>query len=226
MLTKTRKFAIAAAATLMMALPASAATLDVTMQGKNAFVDAAGKNGWYQTTTVSLDGHKVTAATGVFRLTATDAGGAARNFLAFCLEPLEALRMKQYTVGSSLGATAIGRLSALAANAFSLVRDARSAAAFQLAAWEIATETRGKLALDKGDFKVVDALLPTRNLAQGWLDLIGSGAWGSNREAVILKAGGTQDLVTDIAPVPVPAAGLLLIGGLGGLAALRRRKSA
>jgi hypothetical protein len=29
-----------------------------------------------------------------------------------------------------------------------------------------------------------------------------------------------------VAPVPVPAAGLLLAGALGGLAALRRRKAA
>lgn len=35
-----------------------------------------------------------------------------------------------------------------------------------------------------------------------------------------------DDIVADTAPIPVPAAGFLLIGALGGLAALRRRRRA
>ena len=46
------------------------------------------------------------------------------------------------------------------------------------------------------------------------------------------SAGGTNDSLgglidnVSVSPVPVPAAGLMLLGGLGGLAALRRRKRA
>lgn len=72
--------------------------------------------------------------------------------------------------------------------------------------------------------------------------------WGSNRTALDMAfmmisstsyfalfgdgGGGNDDdlddmvIRIDVAPIPLPAGGLLLIGALGGLAALRRRKSA
>lgn len=68
-------------------------------------------------------------------------------------------------------------------------------------------------------------------LAQGWLDQLdgdaGNGEWtrlAGNRVS-FLTAGGSQNLVTYTAPVPVPAAGGLLVGAIAGLAALRRRRT-
>lgn len=62
---------------------------------------------------------------------------------------------------------------------------------------------------------------------QGVLLFLDDGAGGAtdNHDDLIVQlriVGGTGSL----APVPLPAGGLLLIGALGGLAALRRRKSA
>lgn len=61
-----------------------------------------------------------------------------------------------------------------------------------------------------------------------WHTIDHTGGWrsgnhtGLNYSTSWLK----EILVADVAPVPVPATGLLLLGGLGGLAALRRRKRA
>ena len=101
---------------------------------------------------------------------------------------------------------------------------ATSAAAFQLAAWEIANEGSGTLDLSRGAFRVTSATSAARNLAQTWLNGITSGQWTSSGAVTILSAPGTQDLLTDIAPVPVPAAAVLLLGGLAGLGAIGRRR--
>lgn len=207
--------------------PASAATVNVIKQGTNAFVDASGGNGWYQSTSYTLNGTGRSAAAGMFRLTATSTTGAVQDFLAFCLEPLETLTLpKDHTVGTTLGSPVLDRLGALMSNAFSLVTGSQSAAAFQMAAWEIANESNGSLDLAKGGFRITSAARGTQSLAQSWLDLIGSGQWTSGGNVTILSASGTQDLLTNIAPVPVPAAGVMLLGGLAGLGALRRRRKA
>jgi hypothetical protein len=228
MFKNVRLTVIAAIAATLVALPASAATLDITKQGSNAFKDKNGMNAWYESTTYSLGGKKVSASAGLFRLNAKDAKGVVKSFVAFCLEPLEILRLpKTYAIGTPLSQTVVGRLGALVSNALHLVKDSRSAAAFQLAAWEIANEgAKTKLSLSGGAFKVLTANKKTVTLAQNWLDGIGSGKWAPNPRVTIISAQDTQDLVTDLAPVPVPAAGLMMMGALGGLAALRRRRRA
>ena len=216
--------ALGAAAALS---PASAATINVTKQGTNAFVDASGGNGWYQWTSYTLNGTGRSAAAGMFRLTGTSTNGAVQDFLAFCLEPLETLTLpKDHSVGTTLGTSVLDRLGALMSNAFTLVTGSQSAAAFQMAAWEIANESNGSLDLANGGFKITSAAQGTQSLAQNWLDLIGSGQWSGSGNVTILSASGTQDLLTNIAPVPVPAAGVMLLGGLAGLGALRRRRKA
>ena len=226
---KTFKILVAALAlgTVTALSPASAATINVTKQGTNAFVDASGGNGWYQSTSYTLNGTGRSAAAGMFRLTGTSTNGAVQDFLAFCLEPLETLTLpKDHTVGTTLGSSVLDRLGALMSNAFTLVTGSQSAAAFQMAAWEIANESNGSLDLANGGFRITAAAQGTQSLAQSWLDLIGSGQWTSTGNVTILSASGTQDLLTNIAPVPVPAAGVMLLGGLAGLGALRRRRKA
>lgn len=229
MMTITRTFVLSTIASLAMAGASLGATVTVSQQNSsNVFKDASGQNGWYQTSSYSLNGVARTALAGLFRMTETTAGGAVTNFVGVCLEPLETLRLpKLYDESTPLGASVVGQLGALLKNALALVTDAKSAAAFQLAAWEISNESNGALNLGAGAFTVTAAGQGTQALAQSWLDLITNGTWKKNNQVMILQAPGTQDLLTDLpAEVPVPAAGILLVGALGGLAAVRRRRSA
>ena len=59
------------------------------------------------------------------------------------------------------------------------------------------------------------------------ISLVETGDWQQVYEFTVSNGDLYQwQFRSDVAPVPVPAAGLLLLGGLGALGALRRRKSA
>ncbi len=175
-----------------------------------------------------------------------DAGnvlGLGTNFIAFCLDITGTIVSGKDYVINNVNPFQPGReLSALqrqnvedlfdAAYGGVDVTDSTDAAAFQLALWEAAYETdAGPLSLASGTRigsgidiggRTNGAAITAR--AQEFLDAIGTWGGSDNYFVNFLDASedARQDLVT-AAPIPVPAAGLLLVTGLGALGAMRRR---
>ena len=79
------------------------------------------------------------------------------SFVAFCVEIAQNLapwgKEVSYTDGSSVYGKFTDSLTSLANKYYSFVDDAVSSAAFQIAIWEIVTETKKGLSLDKGIFQ-------------------------------------------------------------------------
>ncbi|MEY1554663.1 VPLPA-CTERM sorting domain-containing protein [Yoonia sp. R2331] len=217
------------------ASPALAAPIDVNKQTGSVF----GAEQWKVVTSFYAEGTPPRTGSfyaGAFQLTADALG----DFMAFCLQPLENLDLsKDYTEGTSLVDPALGDLNNLAANAFFNVSDAITAAAFQMAVWELAHDA-GDYDIDDGDFRITSLATGSQSKAaadqaQTWLDLVKSDStWANNAQGknfLIISANGTQDLITNIdnssvvGEVPVPASGLFLLAGLAGAGAVARRKA-
>lgn len=229
---KTALFALGLMATVGAAMPAAAATLNISAQASNGWVfnDANGQNAWYIGASYTVNGQsRNNIAAGVFRLKATNPlDGTVRDFMAFCMSPLAWLRLPlDYTTGNNLGRTALTRLSALANGAWDQITNSRTAGAFQLAVWEIVSEAGG-LDLATGNFVLTrTSSTSAKDLAQGWLDQVETGGFRPNPYTInTFKANNTQDLMTnDPSPVPLPA-GLGLLGlGLAALAAAKAKRA-
>jgi hypothetical protein len=231
------KFLTAAALTLSLASAGAAATIDIDPQNSGSvFKDRKGKNDWHITVGRSVGTGKDvrwgSVEAGLFRLTEDVPNGIDRDFVAFCLSPGVWLNLDvDYTRGTMLSPGIIANLGLLASQVFGDVDSDITAGAFQLAVWELATDDDFSLSRRGGNFRAwanhdkdaAEALV----LAQGWLDAIRDGVWmntGETRLSFFKAQGKSQDLLA-IAPVPLPAAGLLLIGAFGGLALLRKRKA-
>lgn len=222
-------FALASA---VAATPLTAATVDVSAQHSSVFGDASGADKWYVGVSYTNGTEKrENVGAGVFRLNAAFEGAEKSAFLAFCLSPFEWLRLPlQYTVGTDLNAMVVGRLATLVNVAWAKIADRDTAAAFQLAVWEIVSESGdNSLSIADGLFRVTAINSNTAGkYAQSWLDDVQSGNFKAALDQItIFSADKTQDLLTGglpPAPVPLPGAiGLLLMAllALGGAAKAR-----
>ena len=92
--------------------------------------------------------------------------------------------------------------------------------AVQIALWEILYDHDYNLGT--GVFQTTGG---STSIAQGLLDFAKNNDLARTMKVTYLEAenGARQNLVT-ISPVPLPAAGFLLLGGLGGLTLLRKRR--
>lgn len=232
---KQSVFALACVASVYASGGVDAATLNVSAQNpQNVFADVSGNNAWYIRTSYTVGGQgRSNIATGAFRLKGVDpTDGSVDNFLAFCMSPLAWLRLPlSYTAANTaLSTTQFDRLSALANGAWSLITNAKSAGAFQIAVWEIVSES-STLNLSRGNFKLTGSSSnAAKQLAQTWLGQVQNGKFQSHPIGITtLEGSNTQHLLTKDLPlpasVPLPA-GLGLLGfalaGLFGLGRARR----
>lgn len=175
-----------------------------------------------------------------------DGDGAAEHFTGWCLDILTTIKNGKDYVATSvpfnlagdanardlsdLQVTNIGKLFNTAYGSLARTDHAQSAA-FQLALWEIVYETGDTFGLGTGTFtgtSGVANVISTADMFLAKLHQSAPKAWnllflqsqdGSDEDSLH----DSQNLVT-VTPVPLPAAGLLMLGALGGLGLMRRRK--
>lgn len=222
------------------ATASSAATIQLETQGPSVF----GSNGSSAVQITSAADPVVSplwVAAGSFALKGDlDGNPGSEAFNAFCLDIATWLRLPSlYTVTSSpfasdplsaLQLSDIGKLFNTAYKGVDLT-NATQSAGFQLALWEIVNETAGSpYALGSGNFSAAGSAA-----AASYADSLLAGLSGAVTQHYRLTflqstdpraADGhySQNLVT-VSPVPLPAAGLMLMAGLGGLGLMRRRRA-
>ncbi len=202
---------------------AQAATITLEYEGPSAF----GTPSWYHNVSFNWFGTAKSAAAGLFRLkdAATD-----ESVLAWCIDIYHYLSLPNShdTSVASTTTAQMDNIDRLFNSAYADVTSSDTAAAFQLALWEIMTDTgSGALALNAGNFKTSGISAPY-TLAQTYLDNLATATTGGYDLTTYFAAGRSQNLVSGtlspVSEVPLPATALLLFSGVAGMGAMRRRK--
>ena len=225
------------AAAVIAIAPASASAATVTLSQQTnvgAYWGIFGGNGHAAVSVTSASAPATTynGVGGGFDLVGSDGIGA---FTAFCIDLMQYLILPASYITSAMPNTfpdsrvaTLERLFETGYKGLDLTNSAKSAG-FQLAVWEIAFENDSAYNaydINSGNFK--SNLLGPGNAAAAFAQTLLNGLGGpvtQNYKFSFFLSGTTQDLVS-VSAVPLPAAGLLLMAGLGGLAALRRKRKA
>lgn len=214
-----KKTAIAAAATFAFfgATQAQAGTVSLSYQTPGS---AYGSEGWYSGISQTiLDrgapvGQVYNGTAGAFRFT-----DGIDAITAFCIDPYSYLRIGE-VFSVTENANVMDNIDRLFNVAYAGVTDALSASAFQVALWEIIAETDSVLDVTAGNHSIANKNVASA--AQSFLDDLSNAPSGGYRYTIYSNSG--QDQIS-ASPVPLPASALLLLGGMSGFAALRRKKA-
>ena len=176
------------ASTALFSMPAQATAFTITpATGTNPF----GAPKWRQSVKVTLDGDTRRVLAGLFRLEVDD--GAGNKFD-------KGLRLPGTYTHQAFDPGTVDAVNALWSNAFNLVTDSKTAAAFQFSLWEIVHDT--DMDISTGALQL-DGKNSTEALAQGWLDNLSDKTWKANPLAAISRyqSDKSQDLlVADLSP--------------------------
>jgi hypothetical protein len=165
----------------------------------------------------------------------TDA--AAGSFLAYCVEldqsyAITSRGFKTYSVGSFTGSQAT-QLQALYSSSFQSVNSGNQQAAFQLAIWEIVSESSPTLGITEGSGSFYlkttgepGSVNAVRALATHYLSAAQSYSGPALYSLTKLSNATYQDLVvaTAVTAVPEPESYALFLAGLGAIGMIARRR--
>jgi len=182
---------------------------------------------------VAISGIQKGVDAGMFDLDATVVGGGYVNLLAFCLQPEARLETydNPYTahkLGSAFGQErefAASGIAKLWAEYRDDVVSGKTAAAFQLAVWELASD--GATDLADGGFRVLDLTVGSAGaMAQEWLSSLANLTRTAGNLYVLKDDAADPDRQDLLIQTPLPGT-LGLVGlGLLGLGAIRRKTQA
>jgi len=151
-----------------------------------------------------------------------------QSLIAWCVDVFHALNDKfDYTIGNANQLNRYDDLQKLANQRYAQVTDKTTSAAFQLAIWEIVTDTGGGYSLANGTFKA-NGFGNAQALAGEWLKLDGQDT-GNYKisyfyDGILNDKTIAQNLIS-VSSVPLPGAAVLMLSALGfaGLMSRRRR---